>query len=136
MIVSCRRGGSHHHHHHHHHHHRRRRSRRRRRRRRRHYHHHHHHHRPRIGRISMPMLNMGPKNKGAPRLKAKAAETRHLMPLLVELVGRYPTKLGEGSFSLVMCCQQLNLFYTTMHDYPRQMGEFGFRALESSISRV
>jgi len=57
------------------------------------------------------------------------------VPLLVELVSQYPTKLGAGSFSLVMCCQQLNLFYTTMQDYGRQMGEEGYRTLESSMSR-
>ena len=53
----------------------------------------------------------------------------------MELVDQYPTKLGEGSFSLIMCCRQLNLFYTTMQDNRRQMGAEGYRTLESSMSR-
>ena len=31
----------------------------------------------------LSMLNMGPKSKGAHRLKAKAAETRHLVPIFL-----------------------------------------------------
>ena len=37
----------------------------------------------RIGRLMLSMLNMGPKSKGAHRLKAKAAETKHLVPLFL-----------------------------------------------------
>ena len=84
-----------------------------------------------IGRLSMPML--GPVAN--PRLKAKAAESRNLVPLLSVLCDEHPTCLGERGVFLKMCCLHLNSFYETMQVEGRQMTSGGLHQLRSSMFR-
>ena len=84
-----------------------------------------------IGRLSLAQI--GPLAK--PRLSAKAAETRNLVPLLVQLCEESFASLGERSLHLRACCVELDKFYTTMKEEPRRMTSAGFRALPSSMSK-
>ena len=70
-----------------------------------------------IGKLTEPML--GPVNN--PRLKAKAAETRNLCPLLVELCAEHRGLLGEGALHLRICCTEINSFYDVLQRGPRRM---------------
>ena len=95
-----------------------------------------------VGRLTLPMLSMGTKKKkdgtstkSHPRLKAKAAETRHLLPMLSQIIAENPGKMGAGAVHLTICVREMNLFYRTMHDSPRQMSPDALRVLESSMSR-
>eukprot|EP00969_Alexandrium_andersonii_P008896 389276-Alexandrium_andersonii.AAC.1 len=58
-----------------------------------------------IGKLTEKMLS----SKDVPRLKAKAAETRNLVPLCVQLVSEHPRKLGQGAALLKAATEQLDL---------------------------
>ena len=84
-----------------------------------------------IGRLSLPMLSTVEK----PRLSAKAAESRNLVPLLQVLCEENPNCLGERGVYLKMACKHLNSFYETMQAEPRHMTSKGIYELQSSMSR-
>ena len=84
-----------------------------------------------IGRLTLKMLGSTTK----PRLAAKAAETRNLVPLLAQLCGENREFLGDRAVHLIICCTELLRFYQTMEAEPRQMTPGGLFALQSSMSK-
>ena len=84
-----------------------------------------------IGKISFKML--GPTSK--PRLKAKVAESRSLLPLVPQLCRENPTCLGpRGAFSKA-AGDELNAVYIVMEEEPRNMSENGLESLRSHMTR-
>ena len=82
-----------------------------------------------IGRLTFEML--GPVGK--PRLRSKAAECRHLVPLMVQLCTENP---GVLSAHLQICCRELDIFYRTMEDEPdRHLTPAACQRLETSMIR-
>ena len=71
----------------------------------------------RIHRLTLAMLS----SRAVPRLKAKAAETRHLLPLAVKLTKEFPNKLGPKGFFLTGVIDKLNDIYLLMQAEPRMM---------------
>ena len=84
-----------------------------------------------IGRLSLPMLSSLDK----PRLRAKAADSRILVPRLQVLCDENPNCLGEHGVLLKMCCVHLNSFYDVMQVEGRQMTPGGLHQLQSSMCR-
>ena len=84
-----------------------------------------------IGKLTMKMIG-GPTT---PCLVSKAAEARHLIPLLPQLCREYPRSLGAGAFLLTRCCNFYAEFFKCMKSEPRDMSPGGLRTLESSMSR-
>ena len=70
-----------------------------------------------------------------PRLKAKAAESRNLVPLLPQLCEEHMACLGDRAANLTFACQALHSFYQIMNSEPRQMSALGLRQLQASMSR-
>ena len=80
----------------------------------------------RIDRLTMKMLG----TRALPRLKAKAAETRHLLPLAVKLVSEYKGQLGEHGFFIKGAVENLAAVYKVMRESPRKMPPAKIAALE------
>ena len=85
----------------------------------------------RISRLSLKMLG----KPSQPCLHAKAAETRHLVPLLSKLCRENPTKLGANAAYLTRACNELNNFYNCMNSNGRDMSPGALRILETSMAR-
>jgi hypothetical protein len=85
-----------------------------------------------IGRLTLLMLG---KLK-EPRLKAKAAETRNIIPLLTQLCAENSGFLGEHGPYLAAACTELKRFYDTMTGSPRVMNKTSLAALEQSSTRL
>ncbi len=83
----------------------------------------------RIGKITIAMLG----SVRAPRLKAKAAETRHLFPLMKELLAQYGFLFGVRSRHLVSTVNGILDFYAVCSSEPRDMSSAGLRRLQASI---
>lgn len=88
--------------------------------------------RSRIGRLTLPMLGT---QRAKPRLHSKAAECRHLIPLLVKLCDDYSVFLGERGAYLRVCCKSMHDFYQTMAAEKRDMSEPGLQRLQNSMVR-
>ena len=71
-----------------------------------------------IGKLTMPMLT----SIRQPRLKATAAESRHLVPLLDQLCREHPQLLAGH---LTICSSELNRFYACMEAEPRRRQRAG-----------
>ncbi len=74
---------------------------------------------------------LGPRTN--PRLKAKAAETRHLVPLLPDLIRQYNALFGPKSGYLLRCVEALLKFYDICSKEPRMMSSAGLNDLQSSV---
>eukprot|EP00969_Alexandrium_andersonii_P155462 6873875-Alexandrium_andersonii.AAC.1 len=64
-----------------------------------------------------------------PRLKAKAAETRHLLGLCPQLCAEHKACLGPTGPLLQAACVELHRVYRIMQEEPRQMSEDGLAQL-------
>eukprot|EP00969_Alexandrium_andersonii_P357058 15447931-Alexandrium_andersonii.AAC.1 len=73
--------------------------------------------------------------RDVPRLKAKAPETRNLVPLCAQLVSEHPRRLGRGAALLKAAAEQLHLVYKTMQAEPRQMTPAGLKVLQEAMLR-
>ena len=82
---------------------------------------------------NLTLLMIGPNTN--PRLKAKAAESRNLVPLLTQLCSENSDLLGEGGMHLKLCCTLLDRFYQIMREQPRRMPEASLAELQSCMSR-
>ena len=82
-----------------------------------------------IDKLSLNML--GPAKK--PRLRAKAAESRHLFPLLPELLRTHGVLFGARSGHLKRSVDGLMEFYKTIANEPRQMSVGGLAHMQASI---
>ena len=89
--------------------------------------------RTKIGKLTLKQL--GPHAK--PRLRAKAAETRHLVPLLVQLCRENPGFLGRRpkSMYLTQACSEMLQFYKVMEEEPRNMSAQGLLLLRRHMTR-
>ena len=87
-----------------------------------------------IGKLSMAMLT----SFAQPRLKANAAETRNLVPLLPLLCEENATciaSMGRRGVHMRLCCQELVHFYAILDREPRQMTSSGLAELQTCMSR-
>ncbi len=71
----------------------------------------------------------------SPRLKAKAAESRHLFPLMKELLFQYGYLFGVRSAYLIRAVDGLLDFYAVCLREPRVMSADGLKQLRASISK-
>eukprot|EP00969_Alexandrium_andersonii_P105135 4638949-Alexandrium_andersonii.AAC.1 len=69
-----------------------------------------------IGKLPMKMLGKA----ADPRLKAKAAESRHLLGLCPQLCAENKVCLGPKGPHLQAACVELHRVYRVMQDEPRQ----------------
>ena len=76
---------------------------------------------------------LSPTANDGPRLKAKAAETRNLLPLLVDLCRENLQFLGEGGNFLYLATQELNKVHVIMKREPRRMSAAGLTTMQSSM---
>lgn len=83
----------------------------------------------RIGRISFKML--GPES--APVLRCKAAECRHLLPLLADLLDENRALFGLKYRLYKRCAVSINVFYDVIKGEPRQMSGAGLRKMQSAM---
>ena len=83
-----------------------------------------------IGRLTFKMLS----SQTCPRLKAKAAESRNLLPLCLQLV-QEGHDLGASGNCLVEATKALCAFYDTMWAEPRQMSAGGLDKLQKQMTR-
>eukprot|EP00959_Pyramimonas_sp_CCMP1952_P209638 4386226-Pyramimonas_sp.AAC.1 len=81
-----------------------------------------------IGRLPFKML--GEELRLPARLKSKAAECRHLLPLMVLLCQEYKAFLGHGENYLSMAVLDMNAIYDVMAAEPRHMSARGLKILE------
>ena len=79
------------------------------------------------------MKMLGPPSR--PRLKAKAAESRNLIPLAVQLCIENFQFLGPQAAYLQGACQELHRFYKTMDLEPRIMSKSGLDIIRQSAIR-
>ena len=84
-----------------------------------------------VGNLTYAMLS----SVQQPRLKAKAAESRNLVPLLTQLCEEHFASLGDRAANLKCACEALHSFYQTMNSEPRQMSDLGLRKLQGAMSR-
>ena len=84
-----------------------------------------------IGRLTYPMLS----KPALPKLKAKAAETRNLLPLCPLICRENMGCLGERAEYLVAAADELVKVYEVMQDEPRRMTPDGLRALRQAMTR-
>ena len=87
-----------------------------------------------IGKLTEGMLGQ----MATPRLKAKAAETRNLCPLLPQLCAEHPAilaELGIRALHLRVCCTEINSFYDILNTEPRRMTPDGLHRLETCVCR-
>ncbi len=83
----------------------------------------------RIGKLTLAMLG----TRKSPRLKAKAAETRHLMPLLPQLLRQFGPVFGPRAHHLTTCVDSLLRFYDVCGKEPRHLSAAGLATLQSSV---
>ena len=83
----------------------------------------------RIGKLTLNMLG----SRKHPRLKAKAAETRHLMPFLPQMLRQFGALLGPRAHHLTKCLDGLLKFYDVCAKEPRQLSVAGLQTLQSSV---
>eukprot|EP00969_Alexandrium_andersonii_P034139 1492994-Alexandrium_andersonii.AAC.1 len=84
----------------------------------------------RIHRLTLKMLSA----RGKPRLKAKAAETRHLLPLAQALCAKYPSRLGERGALLRGAVDRVAKFLEVMRREPRRMTPGGLASLQQHMA--
>ena len=81
-----------------------------------------------IGKISTAMLG----TTKTPRLKAKAAESRHLFPLMRDFVVQYGHLFGQRRADLLKAVDGLLNFYAVCRREPRSMSVEGLRDLQKA----
>ena len=84
-----------------------------------------------IGRLTYPMLS----SPAAPRLKAKAAETRNLLGLCPAICNENMDCLGDRKEYLVAAAIELAKVYQVMQEEPRHMTSAGLQALRRAMTR-
>lgn len=84
-----------------------------------------------IRKLTLPMLG----NLRQPRLRAKAAETRNLVPLCVSLCQESFQCLGKNKGLIKLCAESLRDVYETMDQEPRVMSQEGLNKLRSRMFR-
>ena len=84
-----------------------------------------------IGKLSMKML--GEQDK--PRLKAKAAETRNLIPLLVQICAENRPYLGAHGNYIEAACVELHGFYTLLRRESRVLSSDALSTLRRHTLR-
>ena len=83
------------------------------------------------GRLTCPMLS----KPAAPKLKAKAAETRNLLGLCPAICRENMEFLGDRKEYLVAAADELVKVYQVMQDEPRHMTSAGLHALRRAMTR-
>lgn len=71
----------------------------------------------------------------APRLLAKAAQTRNLLPLLEQLCSENPDFLGRNGEYLTRSVKHMNAAHAIMKREPRNMSAAGLQGLQHSMAR-
>ena len=71
----------------------------------------------------------------APRLKAKAAQTRNLLPLLVQSCNEGRASLGDKAGSICLAAKELKAIHDIMDKEPRAMSSEGAESFQRSTLR-
>ena len=82
-----------------------------------------------INKITLPMLG----TSRCPRLKAKAAESRHIFPLMKDLVLQFRHLFGAKAGELALAVDGLLSFYDICASEPRDMSAAGLKQLQAAI---
>ena len=75
------------------------------------------------------------KKAGHPRLKAKAADTRHLIPFAVQVCAENLKFLGPNAVRLVMAVDALHDAHKIIFKEPKQMAPASCQQLQRSLLR-
>ncbi len=68
-----------------------------------------------------------------PLLKCKAAECRHLVPLMEDLLNENSALFGVRGAYLKVCAQSMNKFFRICKAEPRQMSPGGLAGIQAAI---
>ena len=90
-----------------------------------------------IDHLTLKMLGIRKNINATPTLKAKGAETRHLLPFVIELVEK-PANLAcvQHGSELLRACKSLQRVYDIIRDNPRDMGENALQELHDACMDV
>jgi hypothetical protein len=90
-----------------------------------------------IDHLTLGMLGIGKKLSATANLKAKGAETRHLLPFVIELIEKPANVAGvQHGSELLRACKSLQRVYDIIRDNPREMGENALQELHDACMDV